>query len=87
VAAAYKCTVDTEFETTAKLVYNDEHLTDFAAFLDVAPVTYMNIGSRNEEKGFAAPHHHGEFDIDEDCLPISMAMYVQFVYDYFGIEK
>lgn len=58
---------------------------DFAAFLEVAPVTYMNIGSRNEEKGITAPHHHGEFDIDEDCLPICMGMYVQFVYDYFNI--
>ena len=110
-AAAYKCTATTEFEATAKVVYNDEHLTDlairsaekilgkehvleqelsmgaedFAEFLAVAPVTYMNIGSRNEEKGITAPHHHGEFDIDEDCLPICMAMYVQFVYEYFNI--
>lgn len=105
VAAAYRCTVKTEFESTAKVVYNDEVLTDhairaaekilgknhvreqelsmgaedFAEYLAVCPVTYMNVGSRNEELGIIAPHHHGKFEIDEDCLPISMALYVQFV--------
>lgn len=110
-AQAYKCEADVEFEATAKVVYNDDSLTDiaikaagailgeehvleqemslgaedFAEFLAVAPVTYMNIGSRNEALGITAPHHHGRFDIDEDCLPISMAMYVQFVLEYFGV--
>lgn len=105
VAAAYRCTVKTEFEATAKVVYNDAALTDhaicaaekilgkdhvreqelsmgaedFAEYLAVCPVTYMNVGSRNEEQGIIAPHHHGKFEIDEDCLPISMALYVQFV--------
>ena len=60
---------------------------DFAEYLDVCPVTYLNVGSRNEELGITAPHHHGNFDIDEDCLPISMAIYVQFVYDYFSKFK
>ena len=104
-ASAYRCTVRTEFISTAKVVYNDEKLTgmaimaaekllgkehvaeqelslgaeDFAAFLDICPVTYMNIGSGNEGKGTSFPHHHGNFDIDEDCLPICMAMYIQFV--------
>lgn len=112
-AAAYRCEAKTEFECTAKVVYNDEKLTDlavkaaekllgaeqvgeqelslgaedFAEYLAVCPVTYMNIGSRNEERGITAAHHHGKFDIDEDCLPISMAVYVQFVYEYFGIEE
>lgn len=111
-AAAYRCTVETEFEATAKVVYNDERLTDlaitaagkllgkeqvaeqelslgaedFAEYLAVCPVTYMNIGSRNEKLGITAPHHHGMFDIDEDCLPICMAMYVQFAYEYFSVE-
>lgn len=108
-AAAYSCSVKTKFTCTAKIVYNDEELTDlaitaaesllgkeqvgeqelslgaedFAEYLSVAPVTYMNIGSRNEALGITAPHHHGEFDIDEECLPICTAMYVQFVYEYF----
>ena len=60
---------------------------DFAEYLAVSPVTYMNIGSRNEALGITAPHHHGEFDIDEACLPVCMGMYVQFVYEYFNIRK
>ena len=109
-AAAYRCTVKTEFECTAKVVYNDEKLTDiavsaaekmlgaenveeqelslgaedFGEFLEICPVTYMNIGSRNEELGITASHHHGNFDIDEDSLPVCMAMYVQFTLDVFG---
>ncbi|POP31893.1 amidohydrolase [Lactonifactor longoviformis] len=59
---------------------------DFAEYLETAPVTYINIGSRNEEKGISSPHHHGTFDIDEDCLPICMAMYIQYAWEYFGIE-
>ena len=55
---------------------------DFAEYLAVSPVTYMNIGSRNEALGITAPHHHGEFDIDEACLPVCMGMYVQFVYEF-----
>ena len=107
-AAAYRCRVKTEFECTAKVVYNDEHLTkiakaaaadllgtdqvleqplslgaeDFGSFLDVCPVTYMNVGSGNAEKGTDYPHHHGKFDIDEDILPTCMALYIQFVRFY-----
>ena len=107
-AGAYSCTVKVAFTCTAKVVYNDEALTDlavtaaekllgreqvgeqelslgaedFAEYLAVSPVTYMNIGSRNEALGITAPHHHGEFDIDEACLPVCMGMYVQFVYEF-----
>lgn len=56
---------------------------DFAAFCNVAPVTYMNIGSGNENKGTTAPHHHGNFEIDEDCLAISAAIYALFAQRYF----
>lgn len=113
VALTYRCTAETEFEATAKVVYNDSYLTDlavkaagkilgedkveeqelslgaedFAEYLAVSPVTYMNIGSRNEELGIVMPHHHGNFDIDEDCLPICMAMYIQFVKEYFEEER
>ena len=112
-ADAYRCQVRTEFECTAKVVYNDETLTgyaitaakeilgdenvseqplslgaeDFGAFLSVCPVTYINIGSGNEDKGSTYPHHHGMFDIDEDCLPICMAMYIRFVMEMMAAYK
>lgn len=68
------------------VMLQDENMgaEDFGAFLDIAPVTYMNIGSGNEEKKTTAPHHHGLFDIDEDSLPICMAMYVTFTEEYFN---
>ena len=28
-----------------------------------------------------------KFEIDEDCLPISMALYIEFVYEYFRQRK
>lgn len=55
---------------------------DFGGYLGIAPGTYINIGSRNEAKGITAPHHHGQFDVDEDALPICAAMYAQFALDY-----
>lgn len=113
IAEAYKCTAETEFQCTAKAVYNDEKLTawareaareflqeegvmvqeeslgaeDFGEFLEIAPVTYMNIGSGNEALGITAPLHHGLFDIDEDCLPVCMAMYAGFAEKFFREKK
>lgn len=113
IAEAYKCTAETEFQCTAKAVYNDEKLTawareaareflqeeavmvqeeslgaeDFGEFLEIAPVTYMNIGSGNEALGITAPLHHGLFDVDEDCLPVCMAMYAAFAEKFFCEKK
>lgn len=47
---------------------------DMSEFLKRVPGCFFFIGSRNEAKGFAAPHHNPRFDIDEDALPWGVAI-------------
>ena len=55
---------------------------DMALFLKEAPGCYLGIGGRNSKKGFEGPHHSATFDIDEDCLPVALAMMAGGVLDY-----
>ena len=41
---------------------------DMSFFLQQVPGCFFVVGSRNEEKGLAAPHHNARFDFDEDAL-------------------
>jgi amidohydrolase len=34
------------------------------------------VGAGNEEKGITFPHHHPQFTIDEDALPIGVKMFL-----------
>ncbi|MNR85343.1 putative hydrolase YxeP [compost metagenome] len=55
---------------------------DMAYFLREVPGCYFLIGSANSEKGLDKPHHHPQFDIDEDALPVGVQAIVQAVLDY-----
>jgi amidohydrolase len=55
---------------------------DMAYFLREVPGCYFLIGSANPDKGFDKPHHHPQFDIDEDALPVGVQVIVQAVLDY-----
>jgi amidohydrolase len=41
---------------------------DMAFVQQHIPGCYIFVGSANQQKGLAAPHHSSEFDIDEACL-------------------
>lgn len=45
---------------------------DVAYFNQVAPGCYFLIGSGNPQKGLDRPHHHREFDFDEEALPVAV---------------
>jgi len=47
---------------------------DMSEFLKRVPGCFFFLGSRNEAKGFSAPHHNPHFDIDEDALPLGVAI-------------
>lgn len=47
---------------------------DFGEFTQHAPGAFFFLGTRNEEKGFVAGHHHPQFDIDEDPMSVGVAM-------------
>lgn len=47
---------------------------DCAFFLQAAPGAYVFVGAGNKAKGMIEPHHSPRFQIDEDVLPISVAL-------------
>ncbi|SKC38790.1 M20 metallopeptidase family protein [Maledivibacter halophilus] len=50
---------------------------DFAYFLQKAPGAFCRLGCGNVEKGIIHDGHNCNFDIDEDCLSIGVALQVQ----------
>lgn len=52
---------------------------DFAYYLQKVPGAFAFVGAKNEAKGIVAPHHHPEFDIDEDALAIGVELLVRYV--------
>ena len=55
---------------------------DMSEFLERVPGCFFFLGSRNEAKGLSAPHHNPRFDIDEDVLPLGVAILVQAAVHY-----
>lgn len=47
---------------------------DFAYMAQRVPACYVFLGAGSETKGIVHPSHHGRFDIDEDCLPVGVAL-------------
>jgi amidohydrolase len=50
---------------------------DMSEFLKQVPGCFFFLGSRNDERGFNAPHHNPRFDIDEDVMPLGVAILAQ----------
>jgi amidohydrolase len=46
----------------------------FAYFAMERPSVFYFLGSKNEKKGITNPAHGSHFDIDEECLPIGVAL-------------
>jgi len=47
---------------------------DMAYMMSEIPGCYFFVGSANSEKSLDAPHHHPRFDIDEQALPVAVAL-------------
>jgi amidohydrolase len=47
---------------------------DVGMMMDDIPGTFVFLGSANDERELNYPHHHPRFDIDEDCLPLGVAL-------------
>lgn len=55
---------------------------DIAYFFQEVPGCYFFLGAANPEKGIDKPHHHPQFDIDEDAMGIGVQVIVRSVLDY-----
>jgi amidohydrolase len=56
---------------------------DMSYFLNAVPGTFFVLGAHKAVAGFYYPLHHPKFDLDEQCLWIGSALFVQKVLDYF----
>lgn len=54
----------------------------FAYFANKVPSVFYFLGIRNEEKGIIHPAHNSLFDIDEDALPIGVAIQCEVAINY-----
>lgn len=54
----------------------------FAYFASEVPSIFYFLGCRNIEKGIIHPAHSSLFDIDEESLPIGIAIGCEFIVDY-----
>ncbi len=54
----------------------------FAYFSLERPSGFYFLGTRNEEKGIIHPLHNSKFDVDEDAIPIGVAIQCQTVMDF-----
>jgi amidohydrolase len=59
---------------------------DFSYYLRERPGMFFFTGSRNEELGATAPHHHPKFDIDEKAMVYAGKAFLSLVYHYI-VEK
>ncbi|MEM8777355.1 MAG: M20 family metallopeptidase [Cyanobacteria bacterium P01_G01_bin.49] len=57
---------------------------DMSFFLQEVPGCYFFLGSANQEKGLAYPHHHPRFDFDETILPVGVEIFVRCVEKFCG---
>jgi metal-dependent amidase/aminoacylase/carboxypeptidase family protein len=53
----------------------------FAYFSMERPSAFYYLGCGNESKGIVHPAHGSLFDIDEDCLPIGVAIQCRTAYE------
>lgn len=59
---------------------------DFSYYTLEKPGAFAFVGSMNKEKIPHFPHHHPNFDIDEDALEVSSGLYAQFAIEYLKTE-
>ena len=54
----------------------------FAYFANERPGVFYYLGTGNESKGINKPAHSSKFNIDEDAIPIGIAMQCGIVFEY-----
>jgi amidohydrolase len=60
---------------------------DMSLFLRAAPGCFFFVGSQNPAKGADKPHHHPEFEVDEDALPNGVKVLVASALRYLASSR
>lgn len=59
---------------------------DFAYYLQKVPGTFFHVGARNSEIGATFPHHHPQFDVDEESMLVIGKLFIEAVLHYLESE-
>ncbi|AEJ40252.1 crowt peptidase m20d [Sulfobacillus acidophilus TPY] len=59
---------------------------DFAYYLERIPGAFLMLGCRNPAVGAIYPHHHPRFTLDEDALPIGVALLAETALSFLTLE-
>jgi amidohydrolase len=59
-----------QLETQARVMVSE----DMSLLMEAVPGCYFFVGSADPEHGRDAPHHHPEFDFDEQALPVAVSV-------------
>lgn len=87
--------VDLVSEAAKKIIGKDNVHEQTAPFMGVESFAYFArerggafyfLGIGNKERDIVSPIHNGLFDIDEDALPIGVAIQCQSAFDYLTLE-
>jgi amidohydrolase len=73
VRAAAEATIGAENVLSGERTMGSE---DAAFFMQDVPGCYFFLGAANAARGLDAPHHNPRFDVDEDVLPLGVAVLV-----------
>lgn len=65
-----------------KQYYPKMGVESFAYFAEKVPSLFYFLGSRNEKGNIIYPAHSNLFDVDEDCIPLGVALQCQMIIDY-----
>jgi amidohydrolase len=57
---------------------------DFSYYLEQVPGCFMFVGAGNPDQGVWAPHHHPNFDVDEEAMRNAALLMSGMVLDYLG---
>lgn len=60
---------------------------DMSYFLDRVPGCFFFLGTRNDERGFDAPHHCPQFDIDESAMVIGVQTFLRVIERYQNMPR
>lgn len=59
---------------------------DFSEFTSRLPGVFAFLGCGNEAKGACYPHHHPQFNVDEDALKLGVELHVRLALSYLSTE-
>ena len=65
-----------------KQYYPKMGVESFAYFAEKVPSLFYFLGSKNETNNIIYPAHSNLFDVDEDCIPLGVALQCQMIIDY-----